>query len=142
MAIYRPDDRGRHMVGAAQHDRNAALGQPDQQIVRERQTMGIGDEGRHLVERHPADFRLPLRHDQEAAIDREIPAIRRDLDHPSDHRRLPQSGSAAATRQTRPSSSTLTRSAFFFFKVLYEAINHWNGSFGSAWRRSRLPVSL
>ncbi len=116
VGIDRPDDGGRHVVRAAQHHRHAARRQLDQRIVGVSQAMRVGDDRGDVVHRHAADFLAALGHDEKAAVNRQVPPVRRDLHHPPDHRppaysaaRAPSSG---GTRQSRPSSSIRTRSAF------------------------------
>src|SRR5579883_437588 len=135
----RPHDGCRHVVRATQDDGHAPRRQLDQRIVRVTDPVRIGDHRGNLVNCYTADFLTALGNHDKSAVHGQMTSVRGDFDDPTYHA---QTLSLGLTRQTRPISSTRTRSARRRFKVLYLAITHRKGSSVSSCRRSRLPASL
>ncbi len=67
--VDRPNDRGGHMVGAAEHDRHAARGELDESVVRIAEAVRVGDNGRDFIDGDAANFLAALGDDEKAAKD-------------------------------------------------------------------------
>jgi hypothetical protein len=80
-----PDDCRRHMIGAAQNDWDASLGQFHKRIVGIGKAMRVRDNSRYIIQRNPADLVVLLGDNQKAPLNSEVPPIRFNFDNPSDH---------------------------------------------------------
>src|SRR5690606_25314003 len=87
-----------------------------------------------VVERHAAKLRAAGLDHEEAAVEREMSTVLRDLDDAADHEGGPGS-------RTRPRMSTETLRAFAAFILLIVWNSQRNESSLSVWRCSRLPAS-
>ena len=77
--VRSPEERGRHVVGAADHQRDAAFRQRGQKVIGISDAVRRRDDGPYVVNRHPPDLGLVRRNRQETARLGKMAAVLGDL---------------------------------------------------------------